>query len=271
MEKRKIVKLIESYLRKFIKDNKKPGVSYIVSVLLRSPMFNNILVGTYSPEEILRIAYTVFYLFDGDDYVSAEWRSQKDLFVIDVYEIADLEGNYEDCSVCGGDGQMDCEECLGQGSEICFDCEGTGTDDGEECRSCDGSGNIVCDACYGDETIQCTKCEGTGEIELEDIITLTREIWITGNYELAEKIKEEGKDKNIIRDFYDTLDDKNNSGSLFLVRNVIDSQTIPLSEFEAEYGPYVEVEKDYIVNSVKNLNDSNLDLNIKDGSSPTIG
>jgi len=86
----------------------------------------------------------------------------------------------ENCSTCGGDGDIECNECYGSGQvdchncgrtgvEECYDCEGSGeVEDSDEedvwhtCQLCGGKGEVECHTCDGDMLESCGECQGNG-------------------------------------------------------------------------------------------------------------
>ena len=56
-----------------------------------------------------------------------------------------VQGSYERCETCGGDGSHECEHCDGLGWQT--DDEGYETDD--ECEHCEANGRINCNDCQG--------------------------------------------------------------------------------------------------------------------------
>lgn len=242
MEYSKVVKLIIKYLEKQLKDEKTPGVSYIVNRILSLPPLLQLLTSNFTPKEILEISYMVFFIFEGDDIVSAEWKSKNDLYFVDVYEIGDSFYKEIPCDTCDGSGEKMCEYCDGSGIDY-------NTND-DDCMDCYGSGDVKCD-----------KCDGEGFVEDdEESVFFNREIWVLGNPETATKLLQIEKNEGIVKDFYDILD--NDKGSVFLVKTIGDDYEMSHSDFEFQYGNYDDLQGEYILNSVVNLKNSNYGFKI---------
>jgi len=75
----------------------------------------------------------------------------------------DSNGNVT-CSECDGEGEVGCWECDGDGKISCDDCDGTGEDEeGNNCSGCGGSGEVTCGDCEGKGEKTCGNCNGDGE------------------------------------------------------------------------------------------------------------
>ena len=74
-------------------------------------------------------------------------------------------GHVDECSNCGGRGQVDCYECGGDTEISCWECDGDGS---VECKDCDGEGEIECSNCSGDGEIECSTCDGEGNVDGEE-------------------------------------------------------------------------------------------------------
>ncbi len=71
-----------------------------------------------------------------------------------------------ECPTCDGTGSSDCEDCTG-GTTTCSSCDGTGGYNGwygwEECSTCGGTGDVTCYTCDGSGSVDCSDCDGTGD------------------------------------------------------------------------------------------------------------
>lgn len=89
---------------------------------------------------------------------------------------------HQNCSGCGGRGQMQChtchgqtriqcQQCFGMGDIQCLQCQGRGqtpsyhdTTKMQICTQCQGRGRSYCTQCQGQKTIPCTSCQGKGQM-----------------------------------------------------------------------------------------------------------
>lgn len=119
----------------------------------------------------------------------------------------ELDTEIEQCSNCGGSGEVDCDVCNGSGSSDCRHCGGSGEDDNEEdgmCSECDGTGQVDCDECGGAGSQKCDDCDGAGEYDTDNLVPDTRH-WNRLDsewYDINEEVKKEYNDylKTLILD-----------------------------------------------------------------------
>ena len=265
MEISKIAKLVFDFIKKSKNTDASPGISYIVNKMLSLPALNMLLASNYTPKEILQIGYMVFFIFEGDDYVSAEWKSKNDLYFLQVKEVGDLEKKEIPCEDCDSSGYVTCSECDGERELSCEYCDGTGKiyDDGSECPYCDGAGYIGCETCDTDGETYCETCDGNQEVESdEDYVFFNEEKWVIGNPDTASQLERMRNSGELTDEIYDILD--NDKGSVFLLSTAGDVQDMEFNDFEYEYGDYYDLKGHYIIESVKNLNDSKHNFYIDD-------
>lgn len=267
----KASEIIKKVIELSIKDkSKKPGISFIVNRALSFPPIKSI-TKIFSPKEILQLCYMVFFLFEGDDVETAEWKSKNQLFLLNLTEVGYIDYIEVKCEKCDGDSYLQCGECDGERETECDRCGGYGEVDDEECGDCYGSGYDTCQYCDGEGEVECSECSGDGTVQSdEQYVTLNQEFWITSDVDLAEELSRNIYNDNFIEDMYDLLD--NNSGGLFLVKTAGEFIEIPIYEFELEYGiNAMENIGNYKVDSVTPLQDSSYKFEIDNrSSSPTI-
>lgn len=270
MDVNKIVKIIVDLIGNLKPNDLRPSISYIINKILSIQTLKTLLTSELTPKEILQIGYMVYFIFEGDDYVSAEWKSKNDLYLLDVREINDVEQSYETCTHCDGSGYESCNTCGGSGEIECSQCDGTGIgDDDEECESCNGSGSELCEECDFDGEITCTECYGDQEVQSdEEYVMFDRELWVIGNPDTAMELKQIGDTKQFTDNFYDILD--NDAGSVFLVKIIADDSNMEFNDFEYQYGDYYEIKDDYIIDLVVNLNKSSYSFSIDDRDSKNV-
>jgi RecJ-like exonuclease len=265
-----ICKIFEKVVKVSLKgEDKKPGVSYIVSTVLTFPAIKRGIIDELLPIEILQISYMLFFVYQGDDYETAEWKCKNKLYIFEANEVNDLGDKYIDCSNCNGVGYLDCDRCDNNGAETCDYCGGDGLDaEGDECEDCGGRGEVNCGYCGGEGTTLCLDCSGIGNVRSEEeYVSFNTEIWVFSNEKIFKKLKEL-KDKDVlINNFYDILDQS--KGILFLIKTEVNTHDIELDEFRRIYGDYFEHEKDYLVSNIENLKDSNYNFTIKYYSNKT--
>lgn len=186
------------------RENKKPGASFIYHNILQStflkPIFSDL-----TGEEVVKVSFIVFYLFNGFDLESSKFKSEN-LYFTSITSINDVENEIERCVECEGMGQLDCIPCDQSGSVDCEECEGSGeledeNGDFEECNYCGGHGSLTCDECYGDSAVTCDECGGDGEYETGEIIAnLNSTSWVFSDEMIYQKLKE-------MYDDYEYMDD----------------------------------------------------------------
>lgn len=106
----------------------------------------------------------------------------------------ELDNEIEECSNCGGSGEVECSECGGDGEIECSNCGGTGEDvNGETCEECGGSGQVDCDECNTRGIYKCDDCGGGGEYDTGRMVPDTN-FWSkldTQWYEINESVEEQ--------------------------------------------------------------------------------
>lgn len=105
-----------------------------------------------------------------------------------VFHNFGLSSVHEDCSNCGGRGEVRCSSCSGSGNQTCHMCHGSGRTSRQvpqyrngkyegtqtvydTCSYCSGGGRITCSGCHGRGWIRCNTCSGHG------FFTYTRQHW----------------------------------------------------------------------------------------------
>jgi len=211
---------------------KKPGVSFIISTILKYPTTRHIAeeFGGYG---FLRIAYIIFELHEGSTYEEALAKTEI-IYFVELEKYDDIGYIDEGCEECGGSGNIDCDECNNTGTIECHTCEGAGEiengDESEDCSVCDGSGQETCNECYGEGETECYNCDGSGKSESnEKYFRVTKTVWTFLSNEIYEKIRDieemNDDDKYISED--DFLDNVFGEGKdLFLLRSHYDSDDI---------------------------------------------
>ena len=224
------LKVAISLIKKFIeiemssKGDKKPGVSFIVHNVLRSPYLKG-LSSKLSANEIIKISYIVFYLFQGDSYEEAEFKSRpENLYLVSFVNLTDKTDRPEECDECVGQGYKDCDECDSGGEVECYQCDGTGqieTSDGmEDCDECNGRGEHTCNYCDGEGRVDCDACDGDGEVKSEEeYFTRTVTNFIFADTNVFEKLSELYNDNEYKYDdeIIGILDEEEIKGSSLLV------------------------------------------------------
>jgi len=244
--------LVKTYITKTRLGKKsKPGMSYILNKMLTLPALATMLTSNYSTQEILSLAYMVYFLFEGDDMISAEWKSKNDIYIVDVTEVGDVNTPDTDCDICYGDGTIECPECNGESEIDCSQCGGDSFN-GEECNSCD-TGTETCPECEGTSEVTCQECDGDGTWEQEEQVFFNRESWIISNEITIQSIKDMSKRDTFNDNLYDILDD--NKGNFYLAGTVNEFKSEPLDEFERIYGDYNELQGHTMINQIINLRD----------------
>jgi len=262
-------KIIVQFIRRIKKTDSKPGISYIINKVLSLPVLNTLLTSNFTTKEILQIGYMVFFIFEGDDYASAEWKSKNDLYLLDVDEVDDLDYIDITCEDCDGSGEMTCNICDGDRQIVCDNCDGEGIFDGVECEECYGTGYIDCEDCDGSGEIVCDSCDGNREVQSADqYVFFNGEMWVIGNPETARKLEEIYKIGELTDDLYDILDE--DKGSIFLVKTHYQTKEMELSDFEQRYGDFYDLHGHYEINSIINLKDSKYNFLIDNRSKNNI-
>lgn len=168
----KVAKIIEKWVtiqmgRKNLINNS-PSVSYILEEVMSYPGTRSI-IGDMVGEVFIRSIFTAYNLLTGDDETTALEKS-KSISDISIIERESEEYNLkEECSLCGGDGEVSCQECNEEGE--------------------DSEGN-TCENCWGHGFEECPECEGSGEIlnEDEEVIDVTYFTIVTQNNDLVSEI-----------------------------------------------------------------------------------
>lgn len=242
--------LVKTFIDKTLWNKKgKPGISYILDKMLSLPALTNMLTNNYSIKEILSLGYMVHFLFEGDDMVSAEWKSKNDIYVIDVTEVGDVDTPERECLECEGTTRISCDMCDGEGEVDCPEC------DGEGCENCGGGGE-PCNQCDGDGDTECQTCDDSGIWYEDEQVYINREMWVISNFDTIQAMKEISEMGTYSNALYDLLDA--NKGGFYLAGIVNEFNLIPLDEFERNYGDYSELQNQTMVNRIINLRDLDL-------------
>ena len=208
-------------------DRPLPHMSFILSKIVSHPTSYG-LIRDMGPYEILKLAYTVFFMFEGDDFEVAQQKSN-DLYFIEVTEIEDIKDAKWDCSDCDSDGTLECSTCYGDETLECRECDGTGegesyggSDEDDECGTCHGSGKVECDECYGDGEIQCYECDGDGEVSDPSVqmVDYSQSYWVTYSPDFIEDMKRKMDGDVPNDDFYDDADKDGFKGDLALLGSI---------------------------------------------------
>lgn len=169
-----IERLVVNQMNKKNLTDRIPSVSYVVQESLSFPITRHILSDT-DGKSLIRSIFTAYNLLTGDNDESAVKKSK----TISDISIVEREGESylrkEECSECGGTGNVSCDECYGDGTIDCRECDGSGFEqcpecDGsdEECDNCGGDGEVSCSGCYGSGKESCPECYGSGEKTCEE-------------------------------------------------------------------------------------------------------
>ena len=249
--------LVKTFIDKTLRTKKgSPGISFILTKMLSLPPLTTLLVKNYTIQEILSLAYMVFFLFEGDDMVSAEWKSKNDIYIVDVTEVGDVATPDVDCDDCYGEGRVNCLECDTEGETDCDECTGEGTDsEGKECDMCDGDGSETCFSCDGTGYNECQTCGGLGALVSSELVYFNRELWVISNPDTIQSIVDSSeKSKDTFNDnLYDILD--THKGGFYLAGTTSEIKSEPLDEFELNYGDYSELHNQTMVSQIVNLRD----------------
>jgi len=201
-------------------DRPLPHMSFILSKIVSHPTSYG-LIRDMGPYEILKLAYTVFFMFEGDDFEVAQQKSN-DLYFIEVTEIENIEDGKEECCHCYGKGNIDCDYCEGYGEETCYECAGYGEVDGETCSECNGEGKLTCSSCGGSGEDECQECYGDGEVDDSSVqmVDYTQSYWVTYSPDFIEDMKRKMDGDAPNDDFYGDTDKDGAQGDLTLLGNI---------------------------------------------------
>jgi len=259
----KLALLVKKYIEASKQTDTKPGISYIIERSLKINALRTLLSRELkTTNNLIKLFYTVFFLFEGDSLEVAQFKAENDLYYIIIQEVGDKEYKDEECEECDGHGTVECYNC-DDGNEECYNCDGTGEveyGDGEthECEDCNGTGEVSCSTCDGEGNLECHSCDGAGDVSSEnEFVYLNNEYWIYYGEDTREKIDNAVKEStNDLIDIYDILD--NTKGGLFLLKTESESEEIELDDFENEFGSYYDAQGKYLVHSEFNVNQFNL-------------
>ena len=168
----KVAKIIEKWVtiqmgRKNLINNS-PSVSYILEEVMSYPGTRSIIDDMVG-EVFIRSIFTAYNLLTGDNETTALEKS-KSISDISIIERESEEYSLkEECSLCGGDGEVSCQQCNEEGD--------------------DSEGN-TCENCWGHGFEECPECEGSGKIlnEDEEVIDVTYFTIVTQNNDLVSEI-----------------------------------------------------------------------------------
>ena len=224
---------VQIHLRE-LKTGKSPHVSFIMNRIITHPTSYGLLKDL-SVVEIIKLAYVVFFMFEGDDYDTAKSKSDQ-IQIIEVVEIGDIKSKMIECDECYGDGTVECQTCDGEGQEECQTCDGEGQ---EECYDCNGTGKVTCSECDGNVDTYCEYCNGDGEIEAsyDEVVEFSTTYW--GIYEprFVSVMKEKKNNPKINRDFYADADSEGTFGDLTIIASQ-STDEMDREDFERIYGNY---------------------------------
>lgn len=243
------------------RENKKPGASFIYHNILQST-FLKPLFSDSTGEEVVKVSFIVFYLFNGFDLESSKFKSEN-LYFTSITSIYDVENEVERCEECEGMGQISCVPCDQSGSIDCVECEGSGEledEDGnfEECNYCGGHGSLTCDECYGESEVTCDECGGDGEIETGEVIaTLNSSSWVFADENLFIKLQEMHDDYQYMDDdeLINMLDENEDTkGSFILISTRDRNHEVNIIEITNAFGSGISKGDSY-VSELGELND----------------
>jgi len=194
-----------------------PHMSFILSKILSHPTSYG-LIRNMNSYDILKLAYTVFFMFEGDDFEVAQQKSNN-LYYIEVTDIEDINDGEEKCEDCSGHGDVDCLNCSGHGEETCYECDGFGNFDGETCDLCNGKGKITCDYCGGSGEEECQECSGDGVVDdpSVQIVDYSQGYWVVHSSDFIEDMKRKMDGDLPNDDFYNDADRDGALGDLTLL------------------------------------------------------
>ena len=201
-------------------DRPLPHMSFILSKIVSHPTSYG-LIRDMGPYEILKLAYTVFFMFEGDDFEVAQQKSN-DLYFIEVTEIEDIKDGKQECDYCYGEGNIDCDYCEGDGEESCYECYGDGEIDGETCSECNGEGKLTCSSCGGSGEDECQECYGDGEVDDDTVqmVDYSQSYWVTYSPDFIEDMKRKMDGDVPNDDFYADADKDGAGGDLALLGSI---------------------------------------------------
>ena len=219
-------------------DNKKPGVSYIQTIILNYGATRS-LIEDMDALSMLKLFYIIYFMIEGDTFEIASEKSEN-LKTLVTNEVKNIAQYTEVCDDCVGDGFIECPTCDGDGEEECNVCDGDGipnqqdTDsDGESCDNCEGSGRDTCGECYGDGTVECNVCDGDGtsedgrmEVESEDTTLIFYSPTIFAKLDkLEDSLDNKPYDDSVLNDILDS------EGSGDIMYMGLHSDTVFLDEY----------------------------------------
>ena len=242
MDFKVLVDIVYKLLKLETKDiDELPGVSYILSKSMQFPT-TSFLFSKISPEEIVRVVYTVFFMFKGDEYDTAKFKSNE-LYLVNVTELGDREYKRVTCEECYGDGTVECGECDGDGEVECHYCEGEGEVEGfdgmEDCDYCDGRGRETCNYCFGETDLECSECDGDGEIETYDEYFEVKEShWVLSDESLYRKLETLNTDREYMDEakLFELLDNTETKGSVLLLSTKQSRDELDYEDLQDEFG-----------------------------------
>ena len=232
-----IYKLMQLELRG---DNRLPGASYILGTALRFPS-TSLILAKVDPMEILKAVYTVFFMFKGDEYEAAKFKSSE-LYLVGITELGDRDYKVIECDYCDGYGDKECDECDGEGEVECSYCEGAGELEGidgpEECDNCYGKGTETCTTCYGDRREECDECDGEGHTDSNDeIIEQRHSNWIFTDEFLYNELETISDNNEYMSedDLFKLLDETEIKGSVILLSTLNNSTNEDYEDIQDEF------------------------------------
>lgn len=201
-------------------DRPLPHMSFILSKILNHPTSYG-LIRDMSPYEILKLTYTVFFMFEGDDFEVAQQKSN-DLYFIEVTEIEDIKDAKWDCSDCDSDGTLECSFCYGEQTTDCYECGGDPDSVDGGCDFCNGRGTVECDECYGEGYVECYECDGDGVISDPSVqmVDYSQSYWVTYSPDFIEDMKRKMDGDSPNDDFYADADKDGARGDLTLLGSI---------------------------------------------------
>lgn len=234
-----------------------PSTSFIYNELLTSKI-GRVFIEKFGVEKTLPIIYTVFYLFEGDDFETAKQKGENGYY-IEIMDVSQINNISVECDECGGSTNIQCPNCSGSGVDFCEECGGSGEFDGESCDYCRGDGEITCYNCEGNETVECDECSGYGEVESnEKEATLRSNIWATNNVTTYNKMLKLYKDNYYgpPSKLMSLLDDEAKTVVFVTSQNRFD--TIDYNELESDY-PNIREDENFI-SSLGSWSDVNFEM-----------
>ena len=241
MDKLKITEVVKKFIEKTLNNAKtpKPGVSYIINRILKLPALKLLVTNNLTPKEIMELAYTVFYLFEGYNFKESDWKSKNEVYLVVLNEVGESYNREVSCDDCMSSGNEECEECEGDGKLACGYCDDRDTTRGRghTCVECYGDEYTSCSKCEGEGQIECQSCAGRGQVENEyESIFFNKVVWFIGDQNMKKTLSdmqsELGEDyTDKVYDLFDT-----SKGSVFLSINYSEWDYEDVFDFEKENG-----------------------------------